>query len=215
MEKRSRPFKVRARGPLACFTRPEMKVERMSYEVMTPSAARGVFEAILWKPAIAWEVEEIAVCAPIRWTSFRRNEVNSVASRPKTYLADEDRAQRNTVALKDVDYVLTACFEMTKRAGEGDSVAKFVEMFLRRLEKGQHFHAPYLGCRELAADVSPVETDLRPIEPGVTRPLGLVFYDFDFRTTPPRPLFFEARLESGVLRVPSRRDVYAENGVQP
>jgi CRISPR-associated protein Cas5d len=192
-----------------------MKVERMSYEVMTPSAARGVLEAILWKPAIVWEVHEIAVCAPIRWTSFRRNEVNSVASKPKTYLADEDRAQRNTVALRDVDYVITATFVMTAKAAEGDTRIKFEEMFERRLQKGQRFHAPYLGCRELAADVSPVAGDVKAIEPGVTRPLGLVFYDFDYRTTPPRPLFFEARLESGVLRVPERHEVWAENGVAP
>src|SRR5207249_7391890 len=118
----SRSFQVRARGPMACFTRPEMKVERVSYEVMTPSAARGLLEAILWKPAIRWRVHEIAVLAPIRWTSFRRNEVNSRAStRTTTYFADADRAQRNTVALRDVDYVIRASFELTERASEADN----------------------------------------------------------------------------------------------
>src|SRR5687767_14648878 len=116
MTERSRSFRVRARGPIACFTRPELKAERMSYEVMTPSAARGIFDAILFKPAIRWHVESIAVCAPIRWMSFRRNEVNSRAT-DRMYFADEDRAQRNTVALRDVDYVITARFELTDRAG--------------------------------------------------------------------------------------------------
>jgi CRISPR-associated protein Cas5d len=208
---RSRAFRVRARGPIACFTRPEMKAERMSYEVMTPSAARGVLEAVLWKPAIVWHIESIAVCAPIQWCSFRRNEVNSRAS-DRDYFADLDRAQRNTVALRDVDYVISARFEMTREAGAEDNCTKFEEMFQRRLEKGQTFHQPYLGCREFAADVSPAPGDVVTIEPGVDRPLGLVFYDFLFADAR-RPLFFEARLTSGVLHVPTRVDVLAENGV--
>lgn len=216
MESReSRRFAVRVRGPLACFTRPEMKVERVSYEVMTPSAARGALEAILWKPAIRWRVHEIAVLKPIAWASFRRNEVNSRASpRTKLYLADEDRAQRNTVALRDVDYVVTASFEMTTQAGPEDSIRKFEEMFERRLEKGQHFHQPYLGCREFAADIEPAPEVFKTIETGVIRPLGLVFWDFDFgeNGAPTKPLFFDARLEGGVLKVPSREDVLRDNG---
>ena len=116
----SKRFRIRARGPLACFTRPELKAERVSYEVMTPSAARGLLEAVLWKPAIGWRIHEIAVLAPIAWTSFRRNEVTGVASaRGGAFFVDDDtrRAQRNTVALKDVDYAITASFEMTQRAG--------------------------------------------------------------------------------------------------
>jgi CRISPR-associated protein Cas5d len=142
----SKRFLVRAKGPLACFTRPEMKVERVSYEVMTPSAARGLLEAILWKPAILWRIHEIAVLAPIAWTSFRRNEVNGRAS-PKgagTIVADEDRAQRNTVALTNVDYRIAASFEMTESAGPEDNLRKFEEMFERRLAKGQCFQQPYL-----------------------------------------------------------------------
>jgi CRISPR-associated protein Cas5d len=210
--KKSRPFQVRVKGPIACFTRPEMKVERMSYEVMTPSAARGVLEAVLWKPAIRWQVDEIAVGAPIAWLSFRRNEVNSRAS-DRQYFADEDRAQRNTVALRDVDYLVTAHFELTERAGPEETVAKFEDMFHRRLQKGQHFHQPYLGCREFAADVSPVTEGFTPIEPNVDRPLGLMFYDFDFRSKRPRPLFFSARLVGGVLKVPDFDAVLRENGV--
>lgn len=211
--KKSRAFKVRVKGPIACFTRPEMKVERMSYEVMTPSAARGVLEAILWKPAIRWCIDEIAVGAPVAWMSFRRNEVNSRAS-DRLYFADEDRAQRNTVALRDVDYLVTAHFVMTDRAGEGETTMKFEEMFHRRLQKGQQFQQPYLGCREFAAEVSPVVEDFRVIADG-DRPLGLMFFDFDFRSKEPKPLFFAAKLERGVLRVPGFDAVLAENGATP
>lgn len=211
----SRRFRVRVRGPLACFTRPEMKVERVSYEVMTPSAARGVLEAVLWKPAIRWSVHEIALLAPVKWTSFRRNEVTDRASQKvQLFAIEERRAQRNTVALRDVDYVVTASFEMTDRAGEGDDIRKFEEMFHRRLEKGQRFHPPYLGCREFAADVQPAPDAVDPVEPEVDRPLGLVFYDFDYQPGGVRPLFFDARLRRGIVYVPSFAEVRAANCVK-
>ncbi len=118
---RSEPFRVRITGELACFTRPEMKVERVSYEVMTPSAARGILQAILWKPQIAWHIQSIAVLAPIRWTSFRRNEVQKVAPKaPKpgdVLIVEDERTQRNTVALRDVDYLVEAWFR-THRTGQ-------------------------------------------------------------------------------------------------
>ncbi|MCC6528488.1 MAG: type I-C CRISPR-associated protein Cas5 [Polyangiaceae bacterium] len=215
----SDPFRVRVRGELACFTRPEMKVERVSYEVMTPSAGRGILEAILWKPAIAWRIHAIEVLAPIRWTSFRRNEVQSRASeRAGEIVADEDRTQRNTVALRDVDYVVQASFAMTPRAGAGDNVAKYVDMFLRRLQKGQHHHAPCLGCREFAAVVEPAPERTVTIDQA-DRPLGWMFFDFDWPSfhggeAPAdgrvRPLFFNARLKQGVLLVPDRDTVRAE-----
>lgn len=215
----SRRFGIRVRGELACFTRPELKVERVSYEVMTPSAARGVLEAVLWKPAITWRIHEIAVLTPIRWISFRRNEVNSRASirTQGHYLADEDRAQRNTVALRDVDYVVSASFEMTSRAGPDDNVRKFEEMFERRLERGQYHHAPYLGCREFAARVDLAPETFQPSEVGIERPLGWMFFDFDFPAstaapTTPTPLFFEARLKHGVLQVPPRSVVRSLGG---
>ncbi len=210
----SRVFDVRAKGEIACFTRPEMKVERMSYEVMTPSAARGLLEAILWKPAIRWVIDEIRVGAPVQWLSFRRNEVNGRASNSeRNYFADEDRAQRNTVALRDVDYLIRSHFVMTERAGPEENVTKFEEMFHRRLQKGQHFHQPYLGCREFVAEVSPVVDGFKPIEGSVSRPLGLMFYDFDFRAAAPKPLFFSARLEGGILKVPAFETILQENGV--
>ncbi len=209
----SKIFKVRAFGDLACFTRPEMKVERVSYEVMTPSAARGVFEAILWKPAISWRIHEIAVLKPIQWTSFRRNEVKSKASlRTTDFCADEDRAQRNTVGLKNVDYVISASFEMTGKAGPDDNVAKFSEMFQRRLKRGQHFHQPYLGCREFWAQVEEAPEQFVPIDAAVERPLGRMFYDYDYepalkKNGIPKPLFFDARLKGGVLFVDAKKAV--------
>ncbi|HWM84857.1 MAG TPA: type I-C CRISPR-associated protein Cas5c [Kofleriaceae bacterium] len=208
---KSRTFRIHVSGPLAVFTRPEMKVERVSYEVLTPSAARGILEAILWKPAFRWVVEEISVLREIRWTAFRRNEVNSrLPARPRGhYFADEDRAQRNTVALRDVAYVVAAHLCLTERAGPEERISKFEEMFARRLRKGQSFHQPYLGCREMAADVRPADGAGAPIE--LSKSLGLVFWDFDFASQPPRPLFFEARLERGVLRVPPEAEVRREN----
>jgi len=204
-------FRVRTRGPFACFTRPELKVERVSYPVMTPSAARGALEAVLWKPAIAWRIHRIHVLSEIRFTAFRRNEVNSRAVSPplavmadggsiSPYFADEDRAQRNTVALRDVDYLIEASFQMTRRAGPSDNLQKFVEMFERRLERGQHFHQPYLGCREFIADVLPGDNAPPAIDD--TRDLGLMLQDIVFSPKKNRAVFFEARLEHGVLTVP-------------
>lgn len=212
MSRESPSLSLRARGPLACFTRPELKAERVSYPVMTPSAARGLIEAVLWKPAIRWRIHHIRVLQPIRFVSFRRNEVNSKAptpskrlvdagGQPPTLYADDDRAQRNTVALRDVDYVIEASFEMTDRAGPADNVTKFVEIFERRLAKGQHFHHPYLGCREFAADVLPAADAPPPIDD--TRDLGLMLWDIEFGGDVNQPLFFAARLEVGVLQVPA------------
>lgn len=220
---------LRARGPLACFTRPELKVERVSYPVMAPSAARGLVEAILWKPAIRWHIERIHVLSDIRFLAFRRNEVSTKASKPSaalvakggevtSYFADEDRAQRNTVALRDVDYLIEARFSLTRRAGPEDTVRKFLDMFHRRLAKGQCFHQPYLGCRELVADFLPPDGTETAIAD--SRDLGLMLWDIDFspppaeprgsgkakgrkkKAPPYRPLFFPARLERGVLEVP-------------
>lgn len=209
MSLRSPTYRVRVYGPYACFTRPELKVERVSYEVMTPSAARGVLEAILWKPAIRWVIERIHVLAPIRFSAIRRNEVNSrlaVRGDVGRYFADEDRAQRNTVLLSDVDYVVEAHFVMTERAGAEDNLKKFEEMFARRLSKGQSFHAPYLGCREFAARFEPApETWAIPEELQETRDLGLMLLDLEFDrdgSGRARPHFFPAVLDGGTLTVP-------------
>lgn len=212
MATESRVLKMRAFGPLACFTRPEFKVERMSYEVITPSAARGLLEAVFWKPAIRWQVRRIHVLRDIRFTSFKRNEVNGGRANPSSgqiegteavepFFADDARAQRSTLALADVDYVIEATIRMTDRAGEGDNLAKFTEMFERRLEKGQWFHSPYFGCREFEASVEPAPARFKAI--GATKPLGLMLHDIHFeKGGKATPHFFPAVLRDGVVEVP-------------
>ncbi len=207
-------FRVRARGPLACFTRPEFHVERVSYEVITPSAARGVLEAVHWKPAIRWVVTGLTVLNPVAFTSFKRNEVSKrvpTASAERWargepvpgYFADDDRQQRNTLALRDVDYVIEAHFELTGKAGPDDNVGKHVDVFTRRLADGQTFHQPYLGCREFAADVEPAPAELASKLPAgwKDRDLGLMLHDLEFgKRIVPR--FYRARLVNGRIAVP-------------
>jgi len=179
---------------------------------MTPSAARGLLEAVLWKPAIQWHVDRIKVLRPIRFVSFRRNEVNTRASPParavvkrggpiNPYFAEDDRAQRNTVALRDVDYLVEAHFTMTDRAGPDDNMAKFVDMFRRRVAKGQHFHQPYFGCREFVAHAIPADDAPAPIEE--SRDLGIMLWDILYGPDGNRPVFFRAALDQGVLEVPA------------
>jgi CRISPR-associated protein Cas5d len=200
---------------MGCFTRPEMKVERVSYEAMTPAAARGILESILWKPAIEWQIHAIEILAPIRWVSFTRNEIQSKATigmRP--IVADRDRTQRHTLALRDVDYVIRASFSLSYRATQNDSLRKFEEIFERRLVRGQHFNIPYLGCREFPAAIEAARTMRSPVQ--LNRSLGWMFYDFDWSgfgvhrqshhlsSVCGRALFFEAQLQGGVIDVPSR-----------
>jgi CRISPR-associated protein Cas5d len=211
MSIRGSTISLRVNGPFGCFTRPEFKTERVSYEIMTPSAARGVLEAICWKPAIVWRIDRIQVLAPIAFASIRRNEVNERISsdaaiswmngtrKPSHYFADEDRAQRHTLALRDVDYVIDAHFEMTDRAGSFDNVNKFEEIVKRRIEKGQCFHRPYLGCREFAAKFEPAEGHPPPLRQSLE--LGRMLFDIDYRAAR-QAVFFEARLTDGVLVVP-------------
>jgi CRISPR-associated protein Cas5d len=228
MAKPSETFRVRVRGDLACFTRPEFKVERVSYEVMTPSAARGILEAVHWKPAIRWVVTAIRVLAPVRFITFKRNELTKRMSvdaalqgmsgaRIDPYFADEDRAQRNTVALRDVDYVVEAHFVATPKWGPEDSYAKHAGMFLRRLQHGQTYSHPYLGCRELAAAVEPVSDPLPETRlPPEWRPrhLGLMLHDLEFG---PRivPRFFRAEIDAhGVVRVPPFERALIADGIK-
>lgn len=204
------PVEVKVWGELACFTRPEMKVERVSYEVMTPSAARGVLEAIFWKPEFKWEVREIRVLLPIRHFSILRNEVNSRATyntarqwaqKGGGYFADEDRAQRHTLALRDVAYVIAADVAVLPEVNEDP--AKFREQFRRRVERGQCYIAPYLGCREFAAHFAKPNDNEQPI--GVDADLGRMLFDIDYAQDGNgrgQPRFFWARLEQGIVRVP-------------
>lgn len=208
----SRPLEIRVWGDFACFTRPEMKVERVTYPVMTPTAARGVLEAIFWKPQFRWRIDEIRVLHDIRYFSILRNEVNSrqtdQAARGWSkngggYNATEEneRAQRHTLALRDVAYVISAQVELAH--GVRDDEAKYRDQFRRRVERGQCFATPYLGCREFSAAFGEPDPSEHPIER--TEDLGLMLLDIDYaedgsgRGT---PRFFEARLDAGVLRVP-------------
>lgn len=204
-------------GDFACFTRPEMKVERVSYDVMTPSSARAVFESILWKPAIRWHVEKIEVLKPIRWVSIRRNEVGAVASVRNAQEAmskgsgalglniEDERQQRAGLFLRDVAYRIHAHFELLPDAGENNTPGKFLDMFERRAEKGQCVNQPYLGCREFACDFKLADiTQLQPAAIAETRDLGWMLYDMNYaKTTDPQPRFFEAKLENGALLVPA------------
>ncbi len=203
-------FRLRVSGANACFTRPEMKVERVSYDVMTPSAARGILEAILWKPAISWKVLQIDVLKPVRWESVRRNEVGAVIptrnvktamNRGKGNLGlyvEKERQQRAGLFLRDVAYVIHALFEMTDKAGSEDNVTKFEQMFLRRVSRGQCFHRPYFGCREFPADFEflPREMD-SPTPIPDSRDLGWMLYDIDYSGKEPMPQFFHAVMENG------------------
>ncbi len=204
------PLEVKVWGELACFTRPEMKAERMTYPVMTPSAARGVLEAIFWKPEFCWQVGEIWVLNEMRHSSILRNEVNNKAavrtarSWSRTgggYFADEDRAQRHTLALRDVAYIIKA--DVVLAPHTTDDVAKFRDQFRRRVQRGQCYHRPYLGCREFAASFGPPDGTECPI--ALSDVLGLMLFDLDYATDKSgrgTPRFFQARLERGVLHVP-------------
>lgn len=205
-------------GDRACFTRPEMKVERVSYDIITPSAARGIFDAIHWKPAIRWHVDRIHVLKPIRFESIRRNEIGgklSTASVAKAMKAnstaglanyvDEDRQQRAATILRDVAYVIEAHFELTPRAGADDSIGKHLDIFNRRARKGQCFHMPCMGVREFPANFRLLGEDeaLPVIDSSLTeeRDLGWMLHDIDFddRMT---PRFFRAHMARGVVNVP-------------
>lgn len=208
---------LEVRGDFACFTRPEMKVERVSYDVITPSAARAVFEAILWKPAITWRVTKIEVLNPIRWINLRRNEVGKIAS-PQSggiYIED-DRQQRAGLFLRDVAYRIHAGFEMdrdpakhrgqfphlSKFGGEdGNTPAKFHEMFLRRAAKGQCINQPYLGCREFACDFRLMDdASTGPASIAESCDLGWMLFDMDFaNSADPQPKFFRAEMKAGVI----------------
>jgi CRISPR-associated protein Cas5d len=210
-------FCLEVAGDFACFTRPEMKVERVSYDIITPSAARAIFEAILWKPAIRWHIRTIEVLTPIRWISLRRNEVgtkipiNSVRAamrdgggRLGMYIED-DRQQRAGLFLRDVCYHLHADLEVRLEFDPEGTPAKYHDMFVRRASKGQCFRQPYLGCREFAAHFRLVDPTTEPSQPiPDSRDLGWMLYDLDFsEPDSPQPRFFHAWLEHGVLHVPA------------
>lgn len=206
-------------GEYACFTRPEMKTERVSYDVMTPSAARGLLEAIFWHPGLRWVIDSIQVCAPIRFTNLRRNEVKSTVSarsvrtvmergKGELYLVTaQDIQQRAALLLRDVRYVIQAHFVMRPdQAAPGDNPGKFQDIVKRRLKRGQFYHQPYFGCREFPAHFKACETcPPCPEELRGERDLGYMLWDLDY-SDPENivPLFFRAKLRDGMLEVPAR-----------
>lgn len=207
-------IQLRVWGDYACFTRPEMKVERVSYDVMTPSAARGILEAIHWKPAIRWVIDRIHVLKPIRFENIRRNEVESKASRKKVIYATEpeERQQRASLVLRNVEYIIDAHFEMTDRGGEDDSPKKHYNIFLRRARQGQCFHRPYFGCREFPVDFELFEennslTESKSIHEN-TVDLGYMLLDQIYHLNEKRelqeaiPHFFRAQMVNGVIEIP-------------
>jgi CRISPR-associated protein Cas5d len=203
-------------GDYACFTRPEMKVERVSYDVITPSAARGILEAVYWKPAIRWVVEKIHVLKPIRFQSIRRNEVgrkapvggirkamNAESLEGLVLAVEDERQQRAATVLVDVAYVIEARFELTEKTGPDDKEGKHLDIFNRRARKGQCFHQPCLGTREFPARFSLLEQDA-PVPAAIQDcpDLGFMLWDID-HAGDRSSLFFRAQLEKGVLRVPA------------
>ncbi len=217
-------------GDFACFTRPEMKVERVSYDVITPSATRGIFEAILWKPAIKWNVQKIEILKPIKWITVRRNEVGKLMSeRSDSLYIEDERQQRAGLFLKDVHYRLFAELEfipLTKRqnnkkkntgaephspcnlgqiSDKDENPGKYYAIFERRAKKGQCFNTPYLGCREFSCAFKLIEKpEDDPSSPiNETRDLGYMLYDLDYSDPNDiKPSFFRAELQKGVLKVP-------------
>jgi CRISPR-associated protein Cas5d len=208
-------IKLKIWGDRACFTRPEMKAERVSYDVITPSAARGILEAIHWKPAIRWHIDRIHVLNPVVFESIRRNEVGSKISSSSITKAmkggstenlvnyiNEDRQQRAATVLRNVAYVIEAHFELTNKSDETDSVGKHLDIFNRRARKGQYFHSPCLGNREFPANFELIESDDIPVsELSNEIDLGWMLHDFDF-TDNCTPHYFRAVMKSGVIDVP-------------
>ena len=207
-------IKLEVWGRYACFTRPEMKVERVSYDVMTPSAARGILEAIFWHPGMRYVIDRIHVLSPISFINIRRNEVKSKISaasvkkvingiKGNLYLdTSSDIVQRAAMILQDVHYVIEAHFDIDEATvGKEDNATKFQEILIRRAGKGQCYHHPYFGCREYPVNFRIWENNSIPTAyPNENRDLGIMLYDMDFSDRSNiQPMFFRAKLENGVL----------------
>lgn len=207
--------KLEVWGEYALFSRPELRVERVSYDVITPSAARGILEAILWKPAIRYVIDAIHVLSPIKFASVRRNEVsdkimasnvrtameNPKKAKPLYISTSESIAQRASLLLQDVHYIIEAHFEMTEKADKADSKEKFYSMLRRRIQNGQCFYQPYFGCREFPVSFALYEEErIETAYPHAVQDLGLMLYDLDYsKPEDIQPIFFRALMENGTI----------------
>ncbi len=217
MNNYDKQFCLEVWGDFACFTRPEFKVERVSYDVITPSAARAIFEAILWKPAIKWIINRIEVLSPIRTMNIKRNEVGATAGKTPIHI-EQTRRQRNAVILRDVHYRIWATLRFIpvnqrpknlqpkdEKALAAETPEKYIAIFERRASKGQCFNQPYLGCREFSAHfklVNPKESLIAPIDE--SKDLHYMLYDMDFERSSscPNAIFFHAQMNNGVIEIP-------------
>lgn len=206
--------KVKVWGEYALFSRPEMKVERCSYDVITPSAARGILEAIYWHPGMKWVIDKIYVQKPVRFTSIRRNEVKSKissnnvlsvyngADKPLYISTKSDIVQRASLLLRDVSYVIEAHFEMTEKAVESDNPGKFKDIIMRRLKRGECYHTPYFGCREFPVNFCLCEDEKIETAYSGEKDLGFMLYDMDFSDLDNiQPMFFRALMKDGVINL--------------
>ena len=206
--------KVKVWGEYALFSRPEMKVERCSYDVITPSAARGILEAIYWHPGMKWVIDKIYVQKPVQFTSIRRNEVKSKissnnvlpvyngADKPLYISTKSDIVQRASLLLRDVSYVIEAHFEMTEKAVESDNTGKFKDIIMRRLRRGECYHMPYFGCREFPANFCLCEDEKIETAYSGEKDLGFMLYDMDFSDLDNiQPMFFRALMKDGVINL--------------
>lgn len=216
----NRVVRVKVTGDYACFTRPDLKVERMTYPCMTPSAARGVLDAILWKPEIQWYVRRIIVLNPVRFMTIKRNEINSKQGRNPIFVEDK-RAQRNSVLLRDVAYIIEASIFMKEATRQMyDKYVGMTEkregMFPRRVRKGQCWRRPYLGTREFSAEFMPPDENDQPIKEII--PIGSMLFDIYYdKMGKPQPLFFEAAVYNGVLNceVPENDQMMSSSHILP
>mgnify|MGYP004473213893 FL=1 len=206
--------KVKVWGEYALFSRPEMKVERCSYDVITPSAARGILEAIYWHPGMKWVIDKIYVQKPVQFTSIRQNEVKSKissnnvlpvyngADKPLYISTKSDIVQRASLLLRDISYVIEAHFEMTEKAVESDNPGKFKDIIMRRLKRGECYHTPYFGCREFPANFCLCEDDKIETAYSGEKDLGFMLYDMDFSDLDNiQPMFFRALMKDGVINL--------------
>jgi len=206
--------RVKVTGDYACFTRPDLKVERMSYPCMTPSAARGILDSILWKPEFQWYVRRILVLNPIKFDSVKRNEIKTQQNKDPIIIEDK-RVQRNSIILKNVSYIIEASIYQDNFNTKNPPI-KYLEMFKRRVRKGQCFRRPFLGTREFVAEFMEANDNEKPITD--TMPIGSMLFDIYYEKGKPKPIFFyDISINTGILNcdVPENDKMMQSTHYQP